>query len=384
MPLRNFVNRRQHKERGQLSHRKKFGLLEKHKDYVQRARDHHSKRDRIKRLREKALLEKNKDEFYFGMIKGRVEKGIHYSSRGNEPIATPIVSLMKTQDASYIRRQLTSETKRIERLIQELAPNVSEMRIEWLKEKPKRMEALKEAGLIKSPSKKGRKQSKRSALGGDDDDDDEDEDRKIGNQGKKTVWVDDAKELKSYAGPSSLKPQTSTNSSNPNLASAPAFRSMNDIEEDLEDLEGGEFLDADGLADAESLFAEEQQHDDEQDDSSLSQERIQRRREKHSSYLLTLLSARQARHRALSTALQHLNTVTALMNNKGSSVKKVTSKDEQTKNQMIQAIAQGKMSKHGLAMPGHEDSDDDDEDQEINGRKKKPKAVWKFGKERKR
>ena len=73
MPLRNFVHRRQHKERGQLSHRKKLGLLEKHKDYVQRAKDHHSKRDRIKRLREKALLEKNKDEFYFGMVKGRVE-----------------------------------------------------------------------------------------------------------------------------------------------------------------------------------------------------------------------------------------------------------------------------------------------------------------------
>lgn len=73
MPLRNHVHRRQHKERGQLTHRKKLGLLEKHKDYVQRAKDHHSKRDRIKRLRQKALLEKNKDEFYFGMVKGRVE-----------------------------------------------------------------------------------------------------------------------------------------------------------------------------------------------------------------------------------------------------------------------------------------------------------------------
>lgn len=75
MALRNYIHRRNHKERSQPTHRKKFGLLEKHKDYVQRARDHHSKRDRIKRLREKAL-DRNKDEFYFGMVKGRTEVSV--------------------------------------------------------------------------------------------------------------------------------------------------------------------------------------------------------------------------------------------------------------------------------------------------------------------
>ena len=70
--LRNSLHRRNHKERSQLSHRQRFGILEKHKDYVLRARDYHSKQDRIKRLRQKAT-DRNKDEFYFGMNRERTE-----------------------------------------------------------------------------------------------------------------------------------------------------------------------------------------------------------------------------------------------------------------------------------------------------------------------
>ncbi len=68
--LRNSLHRKNHKERSQLSHRQRFGILEKHKDYVLRARDYHSKQDRVKRLRQKAA-ERNKDEFYFGMNRER-------------------------------------------------------------------------------------------------------------------------------------------------------------------------------------------------------------------------------------------------------------------------------------------------------------------------
>ena len=70
MPLKNVLHSRSHKERSQLSHRAKFGILEKHKDYVLRALDYHSKQDRIQRLRQKAA-DRNKDEFYFGMNKQR-------------------------------------------------------------------------------------------------------------------------------------------------------------------------------------------------------------------------------------------------------------------------------------------------------------------------
>jgi U3 small nucleolar RNA-associated protein 11 len=43
-------------------------LLEKHQDYVKRARDYHSKQDRLKILKSKAVA-RNKDEFYFGMVR---------------------------------------------------------------------------------------------------------------------------------------------------------------------------------------------------------------------------------------------------------------------------------------------------------------------------
>ncbi|KAJ3079507.1 UTP11-like, U3 small nucleolar ribonucleoprotein [Quaeritorhiza haematococci] len=70
--LRNVVKRREHKERSQLSSRARLGLLEKHKDYVLRARDYHRKQDRLKSLREKALF-RNPDEFYFKMINTRTK-----------------------------------------------------------------------------------------------------------------------------------------------------------------------------------------------------------------------------------------------------------------------------------------------------------------------
>jgi U3 small nucleolar RNA-associated protein 11 len=74
--LRNSLHRRNHKERSQLAHRSRLGILEKHKDYVKRAKDFHSKQDRIKRLKEKAA-ERNKDEFYFAMVRSKTE--VRYS-----------------------------------------------------------------------------------------------------------------------------------------------------------------------------------------------------------------------------------------------------------------------------------------------------------------
>ncbi|CAK9176275.1 unnamed protein product [Ilex paraguariensis] len=46
--LRNAVSRRDHKERAQPHSRRKFGLLEKHKDYVVRAQSYHKKEEYLR------------------------------------------------------------------------------------------------------------------------------------------------------------------------------------------------------------------------------------------------------------------------------------------------------------------------------------------------
>jgi len=126
--LRNSLHRRNHKERSQLAHRTRFGILEKHKDYVKRARDYHSKQNRLNRLKQKAA-ERNKDEFYFSMIRERtkvcfgenlfgseltlppVQNGVHIQSRGNAALPTDIVKVLKTQDENYVRTMRASGIK---------------------------------------------------------------------------------------------------------------------------------------------------------------------------------------------------------------------------------------------------------------------------------
>lgn len=147
MALRNYVQRRNHKERGQPSHRKHLGLLEKHKDYVERARAHHIKRDKLKRLRQKAA-DRNPDEFYRGMVGRKTEKGVHIESRGNKALENDVVALLKTQDAGYLRKQLNSERKRYDALVQELAPRVPGIRLGYLETRPELLTALRRAELL--------------------------------------------------------------------------------------------------------------------------------------------------------------------------------------------------------------------------------------------
>lgn len=64
--VKNALHRREHKERSQPLDREKYGILEKKKDYLERARNYHHKREIIERLRSKAA-DRNKDEFYFSM-----------------------------------------------------------------------------------------------------------------------------------------------------------------------------------------------------------------------------------------------------------------------------------------------------------------------------
>ncbi|RUS21684.1 hypothetical protein BC937DRAFT_91891 [Endogone sp. FLAS-F59071] len=131
--VRNAVQRRNHKERSQPAHRQKYGLLEKHKDYVLRAKDFHFKQDRLKALRERAQF-RNPDEFYFKMISTKTKvplqrflgmrsnascsvdaEGVHIAERNNQ-LPEDMVQLLKSQDYNYIRTQREVSKKKIEKL----------------------------------------------------------------------------------------------------------------------------------------------------------------------------------------------------------------------------------------------------------------------------
>ena len=52
---KNAIQSRAHKERSQPRKRKHLGLLEKHKDYVKRARDFNSKKRRLRALQARSI-----------------------------------------------------------------------------------------------------------------------------------------------------------------------------------------------------------------------------------------------------------------------------------------------------------------------------------------
>ncbi|KAK3073989.1 hypothetical protein LTR53_003936 [Teratosphaeriaceae sp. CCFEE 6253] len=78
--MRNANQRRNHKERAQPEERKKWGLLEKPKDYKLRAADHNTKKRKLKSLQQKAT-DRNEDEFYFGMMSNTTEGGVKKAKR---------------------------------------------------------------------------------------------------------------------------------------------------------------------------------------------------------------------------------------------------------------------------------------------------------------
>ena len=118
--MRNAVKRVTHKERAQPKARAKFGLLEKHKDYVERATDFKKKRTAIKTLKKKAA-ERNPDEFYFAMNTSSVEIGVHQSLAGRgKSIDTATVRLLKTQDMGYIVHKKSIDDQKAAKLGQNL------------------------------------------------------------------------------------------------------------------------------------------------------------------------------------------------------------------------------------------------------------------------
>jgi U3 small nucleolar RNA-associated protein 11 len=126
--LRNAVKRVTHKERSQPRSRKRFGLLEKKKDYVERARDFQRKVGRITDLKKKAA-EKNPDEFYFGMVHAKTKGGVHQAERkdgsgsgkeGGGKLTHAELRLMKDQDLTYLTMKQGVDERRARQLQDEL------------------------------------------------------------------------------------------------------------------------------------------------------------------------------------------------------------------------------------------------------------------------
>ncbi|CAI5743717.1 unnamed protein product [Peronospora destructor] len=118
--LRNVVKRREHKERGQLHERRKLGLLEKHKDYVKRARDYNQKQKRLTTLRFKAAL-RNPDEFNRRMAITRTEDGVHVSIHNHmKQLDTEALRTLKTQDLAYLHMKRAMDLRKAEKLNQGL------------------------------------------------------------------------------------------------------------------------------------------------------------------------------------------------------------------------------------------------------------------------
>lgn len=113
---------RQYRERLQPKAREHLGFLEKHGDYVKRAKEHHRKQDQLKALRLRAAT-RNPDEFNFGMIRARMTpSGRHIAAQSEEKRPDErVLHMLKTQDHGYVRMQRALNARKLAALEEELA-----------------------------------------------------------------------------------------------------------------------------------------------------------------------------------------------------------------------------------------------------------------------
>lgn len=121
---KNIIPRRIHRERSQPANRvAKHGLLEKKKDYKQRAKYYNSRAARLKLLKEKASF-RNPDEFYHAMSRmstkdGVVTRVVDQSNAYAIPIANRTLDqrlLVETQDRKYVTHKLSTAHAKLGKL----------------------------------------------------------------------------------------------------------------------------------------------------------------------------------------------------------------------------------------------------------------------------
>ncbi|GMH33398.1 hypothetical protein BSKO_01232 [Bryopsis sp. KO-2023] len=116
--LKKYLKKRTYRERDQPASRTQFGLLEKHKDYVQRARRFQRQRKTIETLQKKAA-EKNPDEFHFSMEYQRTNQGVPIQQEGRK-LSAEEEALLESQDQNYVNLKLMQERKKLDKLSAQL------------------------------------------------------------------------------------------------------------------------------------------------------------------------------------------------------------------------------------------------------------------------
>ena len=107
--LKGLVKTRTYRERSQPKARAKLGMLEKHKDYVLRARDFHRKEKRINALKEKAAF-RNPDEYYLGMVNARTENGVHKAAPSKK-LEIDMVKTLTDKDIAFLEMKRLQEMR---------------------------------------------------------------------------------------------------------------------------------------------------------------------------------------------------------------------------------------------------------------------------------
>lgn len=97
-----------------------MGLLEKKKDYKQRARDFHRKEDAIHALEVKAAF-RNPDEFYHRMERTKKIDGKHQDLEKDLPPSLADTLQLQTSDIAYLRMRRTMEARKVDALKGRLA-----------------------------------------------------------------------------------------------------------------------------------------------------------------------------------------------------------------------------------------------------------------------
>lgn len=111
--LKHVVHKRVHLERPQPSGRAKLGYLEKHKDFVKRAKDYNKKQDKLKHLYRKAYF-KNPDEFSVNMLQYKRQRDGALVKQ-EKHLDDDQLKLVDSQDARYVGMREVIDRKSVEK-----------------------------------------------------------------------------------------------------------------------------------------------------------------------------------------------------------------------------------------------------------------------------